>query len=367
VSADIDLEETRSGMWKFLQTVNKKPSFLLARRAAASGVRVKVPAASLSRSKTLIPVRTTIDSDRPMAQKEPADESEEDDSGSEVSSEGETEEESKESEEEEPLASFAVHSRKLQSKPSLPKSSKPPKTKGAKKVPAKRAPDESKLIVPYVGPITGVEDVELCSDQNASIERHLEDTEKLLAAFEASVNGHQSLITRAVALTQERCNKEYAEAQRVALQAATLAAVQATEMNMRDEMRASVAQAVEDARAEAKAAQEVAVADAVRAAEERAREMQRLAVQNVSLAHQRSIGVTEEDLVAAKAASDFQQAAASAAAALSFSSHLLSRDSSQPAGADADSEVTADSETLTAAEQTKLELLSSSKAELQFF
>lgn len=306
-----------------------------------------------------------------MAQKEPADESEEDDSGSEVSSEGETEEESKaESEEEEPLASFAVHSRKLQSKPSLPKSSKPPKTKGAKKVPAKRAsgaPDESKLIVPYVGPITGVEDVELCSDQNASIERHLEDTEKLLAAFEASVNGHQSLITRAVALTQERCNKEYAEAQRVALQAATLAAVQATEMNMRDEMRASVAQAVEDARAEAKAAQEVAVADAVRAAEERAREMQRLAVQNVSLAHQRSIGMTEEDLVAAKAASDFQQAAASAAAALSFSSHLLSRDSSQPAGKDADSEVTADSETLTAAEQTKLELLSSSKAELQFF
>ena len=160
----------------------------------------------------------------------------------------------------------------------------------------------------------------------------MDDTEQLLAAFEAAVTGHQSLITRAVSFTQERCDRQREEEQRVAVNSATFAAIQTTELRMKEEMRAAVAAAVAEAQAAAKIAQDAAVSDAVHAAEERAREMQRIAVQNVSLAHQRAIGKTEEELVAAKAAADFQQAAAAAAAALSFSSELLSRDGNATEG-----------------------------------
>ena len=175
--------------------------------------------------------------------------------------------------------------------------------------------------IPLVGPVLGVEDVILC-DVSASLESHMEDTEKLLAAFQAAVKGHEPLISKAVEMTEEKCAQQKA----VAVEAATLAAVQATEMRMEGVLRDAVAEAVAEARFAAQEAQQVAVSAAVQLAEERAAEQQRVAVQAVTLEHQRNMGKGDDELAAEKAASNFQLAAASAGHALAAASRLLARE-----------------------------------------
>ncbi|MEE2610503.1 MAG: hypothetical protein VX992_07550, partial [Acidobacteriota bacterium] len=47
-------------------------------------------------------------------------------------------------------------------------------------------------MIPFVGKID-ISDVELCDDPSAGPERHVEDSEKLLAAFETAVHAHEAL------------------------------------------------------------------------------------------------------------------------------------------------------------------------------
>ena len=94
----------------------------------------------------------------------------------------------------------------------------------------------SKLIIPYVGPMKDVEDVEL-SDPSLGLDKQLEETEHLLKAFEDALKNHEPLIAKAVAKTEERC----AGSKREAVEAATLAAIQTTELRMQSELRAAVA------------------------------------------------------------------------------------------------------------------------------
>lgn len=265
------------------------------------------------------------------------EESGSEESESESESQSASESGSEESEEEEVLAAFSTSSaratkgpqQRTASKVSLPQrgagkaAGKAVKGKGNPKKPVRKEPAKtSKVVVPYVGPVEGVKEVELCTDPDATLERHLEDTEKLLAAFEAVVDKHEPLVEKAVELTIERCNAK----KRDAVEAATVAAVQATEMRMEGELREAVMQAVADAKIAAKEAQQVAVSEAVRFAEERALEQQRLAVQQITLAHQRSLGKADDELAAEKAASNFQVAAASAAAAAAAAAALLARE-----------------------------------------
>lgn len=182
----------------------------------------------------------------------------------------------------------------------------------------------SKLIIPYVGPMKDVEDVEL-SDPSLGLDKQLEETEHLLKAFEDAVKNHEPLIAKAVAKTEERC----AGSKREAVEAATLAAIQTTELRMQSELRAAVADAVAEARAVAKSEQEKAVADAVRATEERCSELQRLAVSNVTMMHQRAVGRPEDVVQATRAAYNFSEAASAADAALAISSQLLTREPQQ--------------------------------------
>jgi hypothetical protein len=160
---------------------------------------------------------------------------------------------------------------------------------------AKYSTDEAPTTVPYVGSIEGVADIELCTDSGASLERHMEDTEKLLAAFESAVQKHEPLIAKAVVMTEERCNAQKIVEKREAVETATLAAIQATEMRMNAEMKKAVTQAVEATRAEAMLAQQAAVGAAVRLAQERAAEQQRLAIQAIKLQHQREANGSSEE------------------------------------------------------------------------
>lgn len=319
------------------------------------------------------------------AVKEEPEESEEEESGEESGSgseeeeSGSEEEESEEEEEEEEeveLAAFSTHARtKVEREAAAAeKAAKEALAKAAEKAAKEKAKmrkeaktKSTNLILPYVGSITGVDEVELCTEEGASCERHMEDTEKLLAAFEATINGHENLITKAVALTQERCDKQRVTEKAAAVEAATLAAAQATELRMRSEMRAAITDAVAEVRAQAQVDQDKAVSTAVRAAEERAAELQRLAVQSVSLSHQRAIGKNAEELAAAEAASNFQQAAASAAAAMSFASELLSREDIG-AAEPADTTTIVPAEPLSAEEMTKQDLVQArGAAGLEFF
>ena len=184
------------------------------------------------------------------------------------------------------------------------------------------------LVIPNVGPITGIEEVELCSDPQAGFDRHYEDSERLLTAFEKILHGHEALLTKAVALTEERVLKGAAIERKAAVEAAISVAEKAADKRVAMELRNAVTEAVVEARAAAKVAQDSAITEAVKLAEERAIEQQRLAVQNVTSTYQRAVGRPEEEILATKAANSFQQAAASAAAALAASTRLelLSRD-----------------------------------------
>lgn len=186
------------------------------------------------------------------------------------------------------------------------------------------------LVIPNVGPITGIEEVELCSDPQAGFDRHYEDSERLLTAYEKILHGHEALLTKAVTLTEERVLKGAAIERKAAVEAVISVAEKAADKRVAMELRNAVTEAVVEARAAAKVAQDAAIAEAVKLAEERAIEQQRLAVQNVTSTYQRAVGRPEEEILATKAANSFQQAAASAAAALAAStrgsSSCLSRD-----------------------------------------
>ncbi len=212
------------------------------------------------------------------------------------------------------LAAFAVRSRSVHKDPVPPRKSKDDGTAAAASARA-----QSTVMVPYVGRIKGVDDVKLCTDPDAGIEQHVEDTERLVQAFQAAVGAHETLIAKAVALTEERCAAE----KRAAVEAATLAAIRTTEQRCASDKRVAVEEAVKETAAAAKIAQEAAVAEAIRLTEARCAEQQRVAVQAATISTARSLGRSEDELVADTAASNFEQAAASAGAALAAVSSLL--------------------------------------------
>ena len=225
-----------------------------------------------------------------------------------------------------------------------------PKASAAKKAPAKAnaaakptpgsasptqtgAPSlSSRQLMPYVGKID-LEDVELCTEEGASLERHLEDADKLLRAFEGATTKHEPLIARAVAKVEERLTAQFDSEKRNAVEAATMAAIRTTELRMNVELRNAVAEAVADAVAEAreaaKVAQEKAVEMAVRLTEERCKEQQRLAVGNVQVAMKREVGRPEEEIAAASAQFNFREASTAAAAAMEAAAALLGRDAEE--------------------------------------
>ena len=199
-----------------------------------------------------------------------------------------------------------------------------PNGKHAAAAPAPPKPGNLPL-VPFVGKVD-LEDVELCDDPEATIEQHMDDTEKLLQAFSSGVREQETLIAKTVNKVEERESARRSLEKREAVEAATLAAIQTTESRMAADLRAAVAEAVADARAAAQLSQEKAVAEAVKLAEERCAEQQRLTVASMSEVHQRALGRGEEEVAASKAAFNFQEAQAAVAAALAASSELLSRE-----------------------------------------
>lgn len=189
--------------------------------------------------------------------------------------------------------------------------------------------DQHELIIPDVGSLKGMEEIELCEDPKAGLDRHFEDMEKLLTAFDKVVHGNASLLTKAVAFTEARVQKSKNAERKAAVEAALQVAEQAAERKLAAELRHAVTQAVAESRAAAQVAQEAAVAEAVKLAEERSVELQRLAVQNVTSTYQRAVGRPEEEIIATRTTSSFQEAANAAAMALAASTRLdmISRDS----------------------------------------
>ena len=242
---------------------------------------------------------------------------------------GDASEEDGEEEEEVLLAAFATSSRSASKKsPAAAAKTKGGKGKGA-------SPGASpQPIVPYMEK-PELEDVELCSDPNATLERHMEDTEKLLKAFEWVVGAHEPLMAKALSKVEERCEAQRIREKRDAVESATLAAIHTTELRMASELRAAVADALTDAREVARVAQAKAVAEAVKLAEERASEQQRLAVSNVTSMHQRALGRPDEEVAATRAAFNFQEAASAAAAALAAASELRAREAELEADVEA--------------------------------
>ena len=239
--------------------------------------------------------------------------------------------EDSEDEDEVLLAAFATSSRSA-SKKSPAGAASATKTKGGKGKGA--SPAATPLpIVPYMEK-PEMEDVELCSDPDATLERHMEDTEKLLQQFERVVGAHEPIIAKAISKVEERCEAQRIREKRDAVESATVAAIHTTELRMAGELRAAVADALTDAREAARVAQAKAVAEAVKLAEERASEQQRLAVSNVTSMHQRALGRPDEEVAATRAAFNFQEAASAAAAALAAASELRARE----ADLDADAE-----------------------------
>ena len=215
------------------------------------------------------------------------------------------------------LAAFSVRSSKSSpSEEKMKKSSKVPKS----------SETLTAAHVPYVGIIRGIDEIDLCTDSDAGIDQHIQDTERLVKAFDVTVNTHELLILKAVNLTEQRCAAD----KRCAVEAATLAVIQTTELRLTKERHQAVEKAVMDALTAAKAAQEQAVKDAIKATELRCAEMQRLAVQEVTARMGREMGKAEEEVFATTAATSFQAASNSAGAALAAASSLLRDDEPLP-------------------------------------
>ena len=167
-------------------------------------------------------------------------------SESESESQSASESGSEESEEEEVLAAFSTSSArapkgrattasKLSYSAALAGSRQSCQGKEIKK-PVRKEPAKPPKSSFLTSGRSKAKEVELCTDPDATLERHLEDTEKLLAAFEA-VDKHEPLVEKAVELTIERCN-----ARSVMQWRQPVAAVQAAEMRMEGELREAVMQ-----------------------------------------------------------------------------------------------------------------------------
>ena len=190
----------------------------------------------------------------------------------------------------------------------------PTRSRAPRKDSAARTPSEEGSTSPRGLPgiaaqslqLEGVEDanIELCTDPNAGMTRIMEDTKQLATAFEGAIKGHGSMLARAIALTEERCAAE----KRAAVEAATLAAIQTTEARCAKERRAAVEDAVREFAAAAKVAQEEAVAEAVRLTEER---------------FDKAFTKTSVPATSNDKSRSFEEAAASAGAALAAVSSLL--------------------------------------------
>ena len=146
------------------------------------------------------------------------------------------------------------------------------------------------------------------------------DAEKLLQIFEQGVRDNEALISKAVAKVEERCAAQRNLEKREAVEAATLAAIQTTELRMSAEHRAAMATAVSQAIAETQAAanvaQDKAVLEAVQLANERSAEQQRIAMLATTSANLRAVGRPDEEVAATAARFNFQEAANAAAAEL---------------------------------------------------
>ena len=182
-------------------------------------------------------------------------------------------------------------------------------------------------MVPYVGGISGIEPIDLCADPDAGLADHLDDTERLVRTMEDVVRGHEALIAKAVALTEERCAAE----KLAAVEAATRAAIQKTEERCANERRVAVEQAVTEVGVAAKEAQQAAIVRAIQMTEARCEEEKRIAVQAATINTQVSLGKPEDEALATVTASNFEQAAASAETALAAVSSLLVQDKSAAA------------------------------------
>lgn len=182
--------------------------------------------------------------------------------------------------------------------------------------------ERHELIIPDVGTLSGIEDIKLCDDPKAGLDRHFEDTEKLLAAFNSLVLENEALLKKAVSFTEARLEKTKVLERKAAVEAAVEVAEQAAERKHAIDLRNAVTQAVAEARAAAQVAQEAAVAEALKLAEERSTELQRLAVQNVTSTYQRAVGRPEEEIIATRTTNSFQEAANAAAMALAASTRL---------------------------------------------
>lgn len=187
-----------------------------------------------------------------------------------------------------------------------------------------KAKSAKPISFPHLGRI---EDVELCNDDNAGPEQHMDVMERLAKSFETAVDAHEPLMAMMIAHTEERCAAE----KRVAVEAATQAAIQTTELRCAKERREAVAQALREAKEAARLSQSQAVAEAIRQTEQRCAgtSYQSAADSGLKEAVDHSQVPDDEAALAADAASNFEAAAASAGAALAAASSLLNKPDQQ--------------------------------------
>uniref|UniRef100_A0A7S0L408 PDZ domain-containing protein n=1 Tax=Coccolithus braarudii TaxID=221442 RepID=A0A7S0L408_9EUKA len=149
-------------------------------------------------------------------------------------------------------------------------------------------------------------------DADERLALRIEDTLRLASALKLAVAGHADNKARSISIVTERSQVE----KREAVESAALAASRATEARCREEFEAKLKMALEEAVKTSKIEQEEAVLNAIRQTEERCSEAQRVAVAAVTASLQRAMGQSEDTVAESAAATAFQEAAASAGAAL---------------------------------------------------
>ena len=208
------------------------------------------------------------------------------------------------------------------------------KAPGAKKAAAKKSVGGEKSQQTLLIPVPKQSDVdEVTFSPERGLEHRLNDTDTLISAFEQAVGANGKLLAKAIELTEERCAVE----RQAAVEAATMAAIVATEARMKAEQRAAINEAITVVEAQARARQAhavtEAVADAVARTEERCNELQRVAVQAAIVKTQRELGNSEEEILSKKAHATFQDAATAAGAALENARRMQTSLADEGAGA----------------------------------
>merc|ERR1712087_786647 len=132
-----------------------------------------------------------------------------------------------------------------------------------------------------------------------------------------------------MARTSAMMEERFAAELRAAVEAATIAGSKATEARLIIEHERQMKQAIDQGVKQAKEAQDAAVTEAIRRTEERCSEAQRVAVQAATQSVQRQMGQPEEAVAESAAALAFQEAAASAGAALEAALHLQNEQSKE--------------------------------------